>query len=64
MAVKLIALMKFSLNSLDKTATVAEVKRNKARFSAKLLNDKFLTIKREFAKYHDVRLIGLSMDDM
>lgn len=53
-----------ALNQLDKTAVVAEVKRNPDRFQASLLKEKYDTIRKEFGKYKDVKLIGLSMEDM
>ena len=53
-----------ALNEFDKKAVVAEVKRNKARYDSKRLDEKYQTIKAEFGKYKDVRLIGLSMEDM
>lgn len=43
---------------------MAEVKRNKARYDSKQLDEKYQTIKAEFGKYKEVRLIGLSMEDM
>jgi len=53
-----------ALNDIDKTAVVAEVKRNQARYDSKLLNEKYQTIKSEFGRYKHVELIGLSMEDM
>lgn len=53
-----------ALNELEKKAVVAEIKRNKARYDSKRLDEKYQTIKAEFGKYKDVRLIGLSMEDM
>lgn len=53
-----------ALNEFDKKAVVAEIKRNKARYDSKRLDEKYQTIKAEFGKYKDVRLIGLSMEDM
>lgn len=53
-----------ALNSIDKKAVVAEVKRNPDRYSYEKLKEKFETIKQEFVKYKDVQLIGLSMNDM
>ena len=53
-----------ALNELEKKAVVAEIKRNKARYDSKRLDEKYQTIKAEFGKYKEVRLIGLSMEDM
>ena len=53
-----------ALNSINKTAIVAEIKRNPNKFSASILNDKYEKIRKEFGKYKDIRLIGLSMEDM
>lgn len=53
-----------ALNEFDKKAVVAEIKRNKARYDSKRLDEKYQTIKAEFGKYKDVQLIGLSMEDM
>lgn len=53
-----------ALNSIDHVATVAEVKRRADRYSAKLLQEKYENIKKEFGKYTQVRLVGLSMEDM
>lgn len=53
-----------ALNEFDKKAVVAEIKRNKARYDSKRLDEKYQTIKAEFGKYKEVRLIGLSMEDM
>ena len=53
-----------ALNEFDKKAVVAEVKRNKVRYDSKRLDEKYQTIKAEFGKYKEVRLIGLSMEDM
>ncbi|GAB6007662.1 ATP-binding protein [Dysgonomonas reticulitermitis] len=52
-----------ALNDLDKTAIVAEVKRNPKKIDKNLLQVKVGSIKKELAKY-DVELRGLSMDDM
>ena len=53
-----------ALNDIDKTALVAEVKRNADRYNPKLLQEKFDAIRRNFGKYWDVQLKGLSMLDM
>jgi uncharacterized protein len=53
-----------ALNDLDHTAIVAEVKRNRDRYDPQVLQNKFNTIRDCFGRYADVRLIGLSMDDM
>ncbi|MDR1883362.1 MAG: ATP-binding protein [Prevotella sp.] len=52
-----------ALNDLDKTAIVAEVKRNPKKIDMALLQAKANSIKKELAKY-DVELRGLSMNDM
>ncbi len=53
-----------ALNSLDRTAVVAEVKRNPERYNPSLLQEKYATIKQEFGKYKHVELTGLSLADM
>ena len=53
-----------ALNDIDKTALVAEVKRNADRYIPKLLQEKFESIRSNFGKYNEVQLIGLSMQDM
>ena len=53
-----------ALDDIDRTALVAEVKRNPERYKEHVLKEKFETIRREFAKYKEVKLIGLSMKDM
>lgn len=53
-----------ALNEFDKKAVVAEIKRNKARYDSKRLDEKYQTIKAELGKYKEIRLIGLSMEDM
>lgn len=53
-----------ALNDIDRTALVAEVKRNAARYDERLLQEKFDSIKSNFGKYKEVKLMGLSMDDM
>lgn len=52
-----------ALNDLDKTAIVAEVKRNTKKIDLKLLQTKADSIKKELSKYK-VELNGFSMDDM
>ena len=53
-----------ALNSSDKTAVVAEVKRNPEKYKSSELEEKYLTIKNEFGKYKKIERIGLSMMDM
>lgn len=53
-----------ALNAIDKTAIVAEVKRNADRYDRAVLEAKYETIKSEFGKYKDVQLIGLSLENM
>ncbi|MGM9833636.1 MAG: ATP-binding protein [Candidatus Limisoma sp.] len=53
-----------ALNDIDRTALVAEVKRNAARYDERVLQEKFDSIKSNFGKYKGVKLIGLSMEDM
>lgn len=53
-----------ALNDIDKTALVAEVKRNADRYNPKLLQEKYDTICSNFGKYKEVQLKGLSMQDM
>jgi AAA+ ATPase superfamily predicted ATPase len=52
-----------ALNDLDKTAIVAEVKRNPKKINLSQLQTKADTIKKELANY-TVELRGLSMNDM
>lgn len=52
-----------ALNDLDKTAIIAEVKRNPKKIDMALLQAKADSIKKELAKY-EVELRGLSMNDM
>ena len=52
-----------ALNEIDKTAFVAEIKRQKKKFSPAELDEKVATLSKELAKYK-VRQIGLSMEDM
>ncbi len=53
-----------ALNDIDKTALVAEVKRNADRYDSQLLQEKYDTISNNFRKYKEVKLVGLSMADM
>ena len=53
-----------ALNDIDRTALVAEVKRNPESYKEYLLQEKFDTKRREFANYREVKLEGLSMKDM
>ena len=53
-----------ALNDIDKTALVAEVKRNADRYNPKLMQEKFDSIRSNFGKYGEVQLKGLSMQDM
>ena len=52
-----------ALNEIDKTAVVAEIKRQRKKFSPAELDEKVATLSKELAKYK-VRQIGLCMDDM
>ena len=52
-----------ALNDLDKTAIIAEVKRNPKKIDMTVLQKKADSIKKELAKY-DVELRGLSMNEM
>ncbi|KAA6319629.1 hypothetical protein EZS27_030504, partial [termite gut metagenome] len=52
-----------ALNDLDKTATIAEIKRNSKRIDMNLLAVKAGSIKKELGKYK-IGLKGLSMNDM
>ena len=52
-----------ALNNIDKTATIAEIKRQRRKFSPTDLADKVATLNKELSKY-SVTLIGLSMEDM
>jgi len=52
-----------ALNDIDKTAVVAEIKRQRKKFNPKEFADKVSTIENDLAKY-DVKQIGLSMEDM
>lgn len=53
-----------ALNDIDRTALVAEVKRNASRYDARLLQEKFESIKSIFGKYKETKPVGLSMEDM
>ncbi len=53
-----------ALNDIDKTAVVAEIKRNAERYDPKALQEKFDTIRGYFGKYKEVKIMGLSMKDM
>lgn len=53
-----------ALNDIDRTALVAGVKRNASRYDARMLQEKFESIKSIFGKYKETKLIGLSMEDM
>ncbi len=53
-----------ALNDIDKTALVAEVKRNADHYDSKLLQEKYNTIRSNFGKYKEVKQMGLSMTDM
>ena len=52
-----------ALNKLDKTALIAEIKRNPEKINRALLEDKVKTIHKELSTYN-VELKGLSMADM
>ena len=52
-----------ALNDIDKTAIVAEIKRQKKKFNPTGLASKVTTLNKELAKYK-VSQIGLSMEDM
>lgn len=52
-----------AIEKLDKRATVAEVKRNPRKYSARVLEEKYQYIKSHFRGY-EVELIGLSLEDM
>jgi len=47
-----------AVNSLDRTAIVAEEKRNPENYSRKKLEEKYITIKREYGEP-----IGLSLEE-
>lgn len=52
-----------ALNDIDKTATLAEIKRQRKKISLTDLAEKAATLTKELSKY-TVNQIGLSMDDM
>jgi hypothetical protein len=52
-----------ALNDIDKTAVVAEIKRQRKKFNPNELSEKVATIEKDLAKY-SVKKIGLSMEDM
>ena len=52
-----------ALNDFDKTATVAEIKRNPKRINLQTLTTKTAAIQKQLAKY-EVSLKALSLDDM
>ena len=52
-----------ALNDIDKTAVVAEIKRQRRKFSSTGLAEKVATLNRELSKY-SVTQMGLSMEDM
>ena len=52
-----------ALNDIDKTAVVAEVKRQRKKLNPSLLAEKTATIDKHLAKY-TITQIGLTMEDM
>ena len=52
-----------ALNEIDKTAIIAEVKRNPDKFNPALLRNKISSIKKELADY-EVIYKGLSLNDL
>ena len=52
-----------ALNRLDKTALIAEIKRNPQKINPKKLEEKVKTIEKELSAYH-IELKGYSMEDM
>ena len=52
-----------ALNDIDKTATIAEIKRQRRKFSPTGLAEKVAKLDKELSKYQ-VTQIGLSMEDM
>jgi hypothetical protein len=52
-----------ALNDIDKTAVVAEIKRQHRKFSPTELAEKAATLNKELSNY-SVTQIGLSMEDM
>ena len=63
MAVKKNEIDMIALNDIDKTAVVAEIKRQRRKFSPTELAEKAATLHKELSKY-SVTQIGLSMEDM
>lgn len=53
-----------ALNDIDKTALIAEVKRNASRYDEKTLQEKLDSIRSSLGKYKKITLRGLSMTDM
>lgn len=53
-----------ALDNINKTAFIAEVKRNSERYRENLLHDKVETIRKELGKYKNIKITGLSMKDM
>lgn len=53
-----------AVNDIDRTAVVAEVKRNPDRYDAGLLQKKFDSIKGNLGKYKEIKLMGFSLEDM
>ena len=52
-----------ALNDIDKTAIVAEIKRQRRKFSPAELSEKVATLNKDLSSY-SVTQIGLSMEDM
>lgn len=52
-----------ALNDIDKTAVVAEIKRQKKKFNPAVLSNKVATINRELRNYN-IKQISLSIEDM
>ena len=52
-----------ALNDIDKTAVIAEVKRQKKKFNPTELGNKVATLNKELRNY-TINQIGLSMEDM
>lgn len=52
-----------ALNDIDKTAVVAEIKRQSRKFNSNALAEKVATLSQELSKY-TVTQIGLSLKDM
>ena len=63
MVIKLIVIKLIALNDFDKTATIAEVKRNPKKINLQTLAIKTATVQKHLAKY-DVSLKALSLNDM